>query len=555
MTEFEKKKRIIRFISAAASLALMGIIFFLSAQRGEESDDLSIGLIASLFGGFNKALALNALIREFGHILEFGALALPVYIFFSSFGFGPHRAFWSTSFFGFFFAVSDEIHQFFVPGRGCEFADIVADTLGAVIMSLILFVIHFKARKKKNSQSDGENEKIRDAERSVLEAFSAFVRSEDYDAKLNQGDFGEFIGKSFDHKILPMTGSVILRGGSGFTDRQLDFIRNESFGQVAVQTRKTSQFLKAYREMISRGAKPLCVKGIICRALYPDFDLRISSDEDLVACDEDFSVCAETLLDLGFEPLDGGKNYETGYIHKESGCVIELHKTLFPDDGAVYTRFNVALGDIFERPASLRVEKAEIFCPCNEKHFIYLVLHAFKHFLIAGVGIRQIADISLFAKATALDWDRVFEICSSLNIDGFLCAVLSIGKKYFDFDASAVKCADFVPVENTDDIIADIMGGAIYGSRDADKIHSGIMTFNYYAGTIGCGRATVSTALFPPAESMIKKYPFLKGKKYLLPFAYLMRISGYIFSEHDSGNTVSEAGRREKLMARYGIFK
>lgn len=38
-----------------------------------------------------------------------------------------------TFFFGTFYGASDEIHQYFVPGRHCDFMDFIADTLGILI--------------------------------------------------------------------------------------------------------------------------------------------------------------------------------------------------------------------------------------------------------------------------------------------------------------------------------------------------------------------------------------------------------------------------------------
>ncbi|NLT08689.1 MAG: VanZ family protein [Ruminococcus sp.] len=56
------------------------------------------------------------------------------------------RRIWSVSsaaalFFCFLYAVSDEIHQSFIPGRSCEFRDVVIDTSGALTGTLISLVI------------------------------------------------------------------------------------------------------------------------------------------------------------------------------------------------------------------------------------------------------------------------------------------------------------------------------------------------------------------------------------------------------------------------------
>lgn len=43
------------------------------------------------------------------------------------------------------FAISDEIHQYFVPNRACQLFDVFLDTVG-VIIGLTAFVLHFTFR-------------------------------------------------------------------------------------------------------------------------------------------------------------------------------------------------------------------------------------------------------------------------------------------------------------------------------------------------------------------------------------------------------------------------
>ena len=47
----------------------------------------------------------------------------------------------------FLFSLTDEVHQYFVPGRVCDLADIIADTLGgAIAASLCLLPLHWQQR-------------------------------------------------------------------------------------------------------------------------------------------------------------------------------------------------------------------------------------------------------------------------------------------------------------------------------------------------------------------------------------------------------------------------
>ncbi|KAA3604078.1 MAG: VanZ family protein [Calditrichaeota bacterium] len=50
-----------------------------------------------------------------------------------------------TFFFGTFYGASDEIHQYFVPGRYCDFMDFVADTLG-ILLGIGIWEIYIKIK-------------------------------------------------------------------------------------------------------------------------------------------------------------------------------------------------------------------------------------------------------------------------------------------------------------------------------------------------------------------------------------------------------------------------
>lgn len=85
------------------------------------------------------------------HGLAFGGLSLLLTIFFR-FTMDLRSSVGCSLLLTFLFALSDESHQFFVPGRVSDWGDILADMLGAVIgqLGLITFLslfFHWKSKK------------------------------------------------------------------------------------------------------------------------------------------------------------------------------------------------------------------------------------------------------------------------------------------------------------------------------------------------------------------------------------------------------------------------
>lgn len=131
----------------------MGIIYFLSAQNGEESTELSHSFVLAFFE--RLGITINeGFLRNCAHCLEFMGLSVLIFnAVYATFEMKltPVIAFTGTV----FYAITDEIHQIFVPDRAFQLFDILIDSTGAligVIASLIIFeiILTIKERRNKN---------------------------------------------------------------------------------------------------------------------------------------------------------------------------------------------------------------------------------------------------------------------------------------------------------------------------------------------------------------------------------------------------------------------
>ena len=105
----------------APPLALMALIFFLSAQQ-----DLSSGLGA-----------LDLVGRKFVHAGIFGLLCVLLWRAFAP-HLSPQRALAAALLATVAYAVSDELHQTFVPTRSGSPVDVAIDTVGAAAVALAI---------------------------------------------------------------------------------------------------------------------------------------------------------------------------------------------------------------------------------------------------------------------------------------------------------------------------------------------------------------------------------------------------------------------------------
>lgn len=156
------KQRKYLIVSWIAVLVWAGIIFYLSSQPAGASNHLSIGLLRLIVKSLGKAISLeietlaivNHLLRKSAHFF--------VYLVFGGLVVNGLRAGGITGKKGLatalgicvLYAVFDEIHQLFVPGRGGQLSDVVLDSIGA-IAGIGIFGFLFRRRNNPGDKNTG----------------------------------------------------------------------------------------------------------------------------------------------------------------------------------------------------------------------------------------------------------------------------------------------------------------------------------------------------------------------------------------------------------------
>ncbi len=139
---YSKGRKIYIIISAVVLLAVLVTIFILSAQNGEESSSTS-GFFTKLIEAVFGQSANEAIIRTLAHFCEFAGLGFLMCNFIFALK-DKLRPFLSILF-SVGYAVTDEIHQFFVPGRACQLSDLAVDSCGVVfgiaVFCIIVYII------------------------------------------------------------------------------------------------------------------------------------------------------------------------------------------------------------------------------------------------------------------------------------------------------------------------------------------------------------------------------------------------------------------------------
>ena len=140
-----KKIFIDRVLSGLAVVGWMAVIFFFSAQPAEVSSETSGGIVSQIvelvYPNFEAMPepeqteildTWQTVVRKGAHFCSHALLGALVANAIRTYNIRKWGRFLIPMAVSAAYAVSDEVHQYFVPGRSCQVTDMCIDTLGAV---------------------------------------------------------------------------------------------------------------------------------------------------------------------------------------------------------------------------------------------------------------------------------------------------------------------------------------------------------------------------------------------------------------------------------------
>lgn len=137
----------------------MGLIFYFSSIKGEESTGQSQGFIYNTIGNivefFNKDISIeekeliiekyDPIVRKVAHVGIYMILGLLVCLLINCYNVKLNKCIILSIIICIMYAISDEIHQTFVEGRSGEIKDIFIDSMGILIANVVFYL-----RRKNN---------------------------------------------------------------------------------------------------------------------------------------------------------------------------------------------------------------------------------------------------------------------------------------------------------------------------------------------------------------------------------------------------------------------
>lgn len=130
-----------KIISWLAVVLWLILIFILSSQPVHKSNGLSKGIAEKIIKNIEKISPdkdislgrFNHYLRKTAHFVAYMVLGILVMNVLKAMGVGGKKRIALALLICIVYAITDEFHQLFVPGRGAQVKDVIIDSIGALV--------------------------------------------------------------------------------------------------------------------------------------------------------------------------------------------------------------------------------------------------------------------------------------------------------------------------------------------------------------------------------------------------------------------------------------
>ena len=291
--------------------------------------------------------------------------------------------------------------------------------------------------------------------------------------------------------------------------------------------------------MEEQGIWYMPLKGIFLKELYPKSGMREMVDNDILFDIEYRKHIREFMVDRGYKDEHCGGPVHDMYL-KMPFYNFEMHVML-------YARYNSQLFYDYYKDVKARLIKDEGngygYHFSDEDFYIFVLIHAYKHYESGGFGIRTLLDLYVYtqAKGDTLDWAYLQGEMDKLGIAGFEKSCRELAEKLFD--VARCDCALAAGVTDYDAILTDddktdmeffLSAGSKGTTRIAFTQRLGRMVDDEEDITLGVRLKYLYKRLFPEMGFYESAAPVVYRHKVLLPFYMAYRLSVKAFRRRDA---------------------
>lgn len=285
-------------------------------------------------------------------------------------------------------------------------------------------------------------------------------------------------------------------------------IRDKAIVKGITQIYERDQIITA---LTAAGIDICPLKGCLLKEMYPQQDMRMMADLDILMKPEKASAVDRILTSMGYRCEVSGIGAHDEYF-KKPVMHVEMHYKLMDEEAVGEDKLSY-YRNVWERlmPDS---QNTHLYRMSWNDFYIYFIAHLAKHYYMGGTGIRSIMDIHIFLARHGQDLDQQYLKTELEKI------------KLWDIKEDCEKLAavwfgDEAPDERLLEMTEFIIQSGTYGTIEnalPHRVEKGI------ARSSNSKFRYLIRRLFPPCNKMQYKFPVVRKYPFLLPFCWIIRI-------------------------------
>ena len=334
-------------------------------------------------------------------------------------------------------------------------------------------------------------------------------KKEEPSFKIDESNFPFFLKLSKHHSLTALFYKVVKDTKVDIKEEYLKVLEPYYFANV----QKHVLFAKERKDLIdylySKGIVFMQLKGLVLKDYYDDPYTREFADNDIYFKGND-EVVKKFFTDRGYEVEIFRKSNHDVYLKKP--CLnFEMHRALFGETGD-----NDKFIEYFAKPKA-----GPLGHDCNEHvyrpndFYVYFTAHSYKHFHIAGCGLRTLVDYYIFLKKNqeneTLDFKYINKELNKIDLVDFSNQISTLSIKVFD---------EKELTNEEMETLLFIASSGTYGTLE-NRVSKGVKEkgkTRYFFSRI-----------FPPYRFYKSVYPWAYKVPILIPIAWLCRLFRILF--------------------------
>ena len=250
-------------------------------------------------------------------------------------------------------------------------------------------------------------------------------------------NWDNFISLSYSHGVFPLVYKILKKYDEKIPLDKLSFMKQTYMDIVKQNMLMTSELIKISKLLEENDIKSIAFKGpTLSQMAYGDVVSRQYVDLDVLVDESLLESAKKILEENNYLPKYNLEEYQKenlkdvvhdiSMINKTNGINIELHWTLSSGEFFI----DLEKLDYLSDTKKYQISNSDLNIFSNEKLFIYLCVHGYKHL---WERIEWLVDIYYLIIKENIDLEKVVEKSKSVDADRIVLSTLIICQKMFDF--------------------------------------------------------------------------------------------------------------------------